>query len=75
VLTPRVLRGGELHYIKMMVSGLWVLVAVVILIVTDLSWSALIVLAAVGLLFRSRPSSCGVIRHETISESSHEVRR
>ena len=69
------LRGMELHYIKMMVSGLWLLIAIVIAIVTDLSWSGLIVLAAVGLLPPLALLLLWGDPAQTISESIHEARR
>jgi hypothetical protein len=40
----------ERQYIKLIVSGVWVLTAVVIAIATDLSWRGDIALAVVGLL-------------------------
>lgn len=69
------LRSMELHYIKMTVAGLWVLIAVVIALVTDLSWPGLIALAGIGML---PPLALLVLWNEptqTISESIHEARR
>ena len=69
------LRGMELHYIKMTVASLWVLIAVVIAIVTDLPWPGLIAVAAVGLL---PPLALLLLWNEptqTISESIHKARR
>lgn len=69
------LGGMTLHYIKMTMSALWVLIAVVIAIVTDPSWPALIVLAALGLL---PPLALFLLWNDpaqTISESIHEARR
>ncbi len=69
------LRDMELHYIKMTVSGLWVLIAVVIAIVTDLSWSGLIALAALGVLPPLALLLLWDDPAQTISESIHEARR
>jgi hypothetical protein len=69
------LRGMELHYIKMTVSGLWVLIAVVTAIVTDLSWSGLIALAAFGLLPPLALLLLWNSPEQTISESIREARR
>ncbi len=69
------LKGMELHHIKMTVSGLWVLVAAVIAIVTDLSWPGLIAVAALGLL---PPLALLLLWNDptqTISESIHEAQR
>jgi hypothetical protein len=69
------LRGMELQYIKMTVSGVWVLIAVVIAIVTDLPWPGLIALAGVGVL---PPLALLLLWNEptqTISESIQKARR
>jgi hypothetical protein len=65
----------ELQHIKMTVSGLWVLIAVFIAIVADLSAPRLIALAGVGLL---PPLALLLLWNDpaqTISESIHEARR
>ena len=65
----------ELHHIKMTVSGLWVLLAIVIAIVTDLSWPGLIAVAALGVL---PPLALLLLWNDptqTISESINEARR
>jgi hypothetical protein len=65
----------QLQYIKMTVSALWVLIAVVIAIFVDLSWPGLIALAAVGLL---PPLALLLLWNDpaqTISESIREARR
>jgi hypothetical protein len=72
---PRMLRVMELQHIKMTVSGLWVLIAVFIAIVADLSAPGLIALAGVGLL---PPLALLLLWNDpaqTISESIHEARR
>jgi hypothetical protein len=59
----------------MTVSGLWVLIAVVIAVFADLSWSGLVALAVVGLL---PPLALLLLWNEparTTSESIHEARR
>jgi hypothetical protein len=69
------LRGMELHHIKMTVAGMRVLIAVVIAIVTDLPWPGLIAVAGVGLL---PPLALLLLWNEppqTISESIHKARR
>ncbi len=73
--TTPMLRGMKLQHIKMTVAGLWVLIAVVIAIVTGLSWPGLIGLASVGLL---PPLALLLLWNEptqTISESIQEARR
>ena len=69
------LTGMELQYIKMAVSTLWVLTAVVIATVADLSWTGGIALASFGLL-----PPLGILLlwndpAQTISESIREARR
>lgn len=69
------LRRMELQGIKMTVSGLWVLIAVVIAVFADLSWSGLAVVAAVGFLL---PLTILLLWNEpaqTTSESIQEARR
>ena len=65
----------KLDDIKMTVAGLWVLIAVVLAIITDLPWPGLVALAAVGVL---PPLALLLLWNEptqTISESIHEARR
>lgn len=60
---------------KMTVSTLWALTAIVIAIVADLSWSGVIALASFGLL---PPLGMLLLWNEpaqTISESIHEARQ
>jgi hypothetical protein len=47
---PVVRLGMTLQHIKMIVSGVWMLTALIIAIVTDVSWLAGIVIAALGVL-------------------------
>ena len=69
------LTGMELQYIKMTVSTLWVLTAVVIAIVADPSWSRGIALASFGLL---PPLAILLLWNDpaqTTTESIREARR
>jgi len=69
------LTGMELQRIKMTVATLWVLTAVVIAIVSNLSWSGGIALASFGLL---PPLAILLLWNDpsqTTSESIREARR
>jgi hypothetical protein len=69
------LTGMELQHIKMTASTLWMLTAVVIAIVADLSWTGGIALASFGLL---PPLAILLLWNDpaqTITESIHEARR
>jgi len=64
----------ELPYSKVTVSTLWLMTAVVIAIVADLSWTGVIALATFGLL----PPLAMLLwtdPAQTISQSIHEARR
>jgi hypothetical protein len=69
------LTGMELQYIKMTVATLWVLTAVVVAIVANLSWSSGIALASFGLL-----PPLGILLlwndpAQTVTETIREARR
>ena len=71
----RMLERMELQRIKMTVSALWVLTAVVIATVADLSWSEALALASFGLL---PPLAMLLLWNDpaqTISQSIQEARR
>lgn len=73
--TNRMLTGMELPYSKVTVSTLWLITAVVIAIVADLSWTGGIALATFGLLPPLAILLLWTDPAQTISESIHEARR
>ncbi len=69
------LTGMELPYSKVTVSTLWLMTAVVIAIVADLSWTGVIALATFGLLPPLAMLLLWTDPAQTISQSIHEARR